>query len=323
MKTHTKKIVSINIPHIFLESEKMRAGRTAVRPNDDNFVIAAGASPASMIIDAPDVLRDRKISRGMPVKNVKRLAADINIVPVDFDYMREINWKIIDYLKNYSITVESSHFGEFYIDLTGTERLFGRVLDTCGRIISDLNDLYGFNSRAGIGANRLISYLASKVVCCNSAYEICAGSEDIFLAPVHISYLPGIPREVKNEILSGYNIRTLRDIKSFSKGDLTAMFRESGALLYDYSRNISASRLAHREKEKIIKQEAILDGVPNDDGIIRRRFFQLVLEMCVRMRSENIIPLRFSLEVIYKDDYRFSKEGRLRNPSFIEKRLYS
>ena len=90
MNTRTRKIVSINIPHIFLESEKMRSGRTAVRPNDDNFVIAAGASPASMIIDAPDVLRDRKISRGMPVKNVKRLAADINIVPVDFDYMRGI-----------------------------------------------------------------------------------------------------------------------------------------------------------------------------------------------------------------------------------------
>ncbi len=323
MKTHAKKIVSINIPHVFLESEKMRAGGlAAVRTDDCNFVIAAGTSPASAIIDSPDSLRGRNVRRGMPVKNAKRLDADITIIPVDFDYMREINWMIIDYLKNYSITVESSHFGEFYIDLTGTERLFGRVIDTCGKIISGLYDLYGFNSRAGIGANRLVSYLASRVICRNSVYEICADSGGIFLDPVHISYLPGIPREVKNEILHGYNIRTLKDIKPFSKGDLAAMFGDCGSILYDYSRNISASRLVRKEKEKIVKDEALLGGVPNDDAVIRRRFFQLVLELCVRMRGDNIIPLRFSLEVVYKDDYTFSREGRLRNPSFAEKRLY-
>ncbi|MCU0821684.1 MAG: hypothetical protein MUC95_04320 [Spirochaetes bacterium] len=315
MKTHVKKIVSINIPHIFLESEKMRGC--------GNCIIASGTSPASAIIDAPDVLRKRNIRRGMPVKNAKRLASDVNIVTADFDYMREINWRIIDHLKNYSITVESSHFGEFYIDLTGTERLFGRAIDTCGKIIGELCDLYGFNSSAGIGANRLVAYLASRIIGCNSAYEICAGSEYLFLEPMHVSYLPGIPREVKNEILYGYNIRALREMKAFSKGDLAAMFGETGSLLYDYSRNISADRLVQRERERIVKQESIFAGIPNDDSIIRRRFFQLVLELCVRMRAGNIIPLRFSMEVVYKDDYTFSREGKLRNPSFVEKRLYA
>ncbi len=318
MKQFTKKIVFINIPHLFIEAERIRRGWD----DDTPCVIASGDSPTSLIIDVSDNLYRKNIRRGMLLKDVKHLAAESHLIPVDFDDMRKVNRAVISYLKDYSIIVESSNFGEFYIDLTGTEKLFGRTMDTCGRIISHLHDSYGFNTRIGIGSSRLTSYLASKIIRPNSAYEIPDTSENIFLDPVNPYNLPDIPREVKKEILWSYNIQTISEIRAFSRDDLIAMFRESGSMLYDYSRNISSSNLVQREEKKIIRQETVLSDIANDDEMIRRRFFQLLLEMCMRMRKEMVIPLRFYLQVIYKDDYKFSSNRKIQDPTFIERRLY-
>ena len=66
----------------------------------------------------------------------------------------------------------------------------------------------------------------------------------------------------------------------------------------------------------------MLTDVANDDNLIRRRFFQLLVETCMRMRREAVIPLRFYLQVIYKDDHKFSSNRKIQDPSFIERRLY-
>ena len=68
---------------------------------------------------------------------------------IDFDYIRSISNNIIEYLKNYSIDVESNYFGQYHIDLTGTRKLMGREIETCGKIISYLKNAYGFNSKIG------------------------------------------------------------------------------------------------------------------------------------------------------------------------------
>lgn len=316
MKRFARRIIFISIPHIFIEGERLR------REWDEKTVcvVASSEGGTGMIIDFPECF-GRGIRKGMLLKDA-RLKGDVNIIGVDYDYMKEVNRMVIDYLKKYSIVVESNYFGGFYIDLTGTERLFGRIMDTCGRIVSEINRLYGFGVQAGIGGNKLVSYVAAKIAGRNSVYEICRDSESIFLAPVRISRLPDIPWEIRKEILSSYNIRTVRELAAFSGPDLKALFRKHGDLLYAYSRNIAPDFLTAGKEEKIIAGAAALAAAPNEDRVIRRKFFHLVLDLCADMRRENVFPLRFDLKIIYRDGYRYSKSRKVSEPSFIEKKLY-
>ena len=57
----------------------------------------------------------------------------------------------------------------------------------------------------------------------------------------------------------------------------------------------------------MLAKTLILSDEANDDALIRRRFFSLVLEMSSDMRRENIFPLNFNLKIIYKDNYRYVK----------------
>jgi DNA polymerase-4 len=314
MNNLTRKIVFINIPHIFIEAEKLRRKWDESAP----CAVASGDSGTSMIIDFSDSLRPG-IRKGMFLKNIEE---HVNIIKADYDYIKEINNMIIAYLRDYSIMVESNYFGEFYIDLTGTERLFGRIMDTCGKILRGLNDLYGFNAGIGIAGNKLIAYMASAIAGSNSVCEIFKHSENIFLAPLKIKDLPDVPDDVKRDIVSNYNIRIISELKAFSKSDLNALFKKHGDLLHEYSRNIAPDYITEKKKEKKLVRTLVLSDTANDDRVIRRKFFHLMLDACVEMRRENIFPLIFALKIIYKDDYEYSRSRGIDNPTFMEKKIY-
>ncbi len=320
MNNHTKKIVFIHIPHIFIEAEKLR------RQWDDNSlcVVASGDAPGSVIIDITENLSVLKVRKGMFLKDLRHLKNDINVIAADYDYIKKINDMIAVYLKGYSIIVESMAFGEFYIDLTGTERLFGRAIDTCLKIISHMNETYGFNAAAGIGSNKLIAHLAAKAVFGASAvYEICATAEAAFLGPAKITHMPDIRPEAKAELSSGYNMRTVNDLLAFSEQDLCAMFKSDGRLLYSYSRNIAPAFLSPNEGGRVLTRTLMLSDAANDDALIRRRFFNIVLELCSDMRRENIFPVYFDLKIIYKDNYKYAKSRKIAVLTFVDKRLYA
>jgi DNA polymerase IV len=319
MKKHTKKIVFIYIPHIFIEGEWLRR-----RWDKSSLcVLASGDAPASIILDITENLRALKVRKGMFLKNLRHLKNNINIITADYEYIKQINDIVIKYLKEYSIIVESSSFGEFYIDLTGTERLFGRAIDTCLKIISHLNETYGFNAAAGIGSNKLIAHLAAKISAGNSVYEICAPAESLFLGHAKIAYMPDVRPEVKAELSSGYNIRRVEDLLAFSESDLQAMFKADGSLLYSYSRNIAPCFLCAKEEGSVLTRTLVLSEAANDDALIRRRFFNLVLELCSDMRRENIFPVYFDLKIIYKDNYKYAKSKKIAILTFVDKRLYA
>jgi DNA polymerase IV len=314
-----KKIVFIYIPHIFIEGERLR------RQWDKNSfcVVASGDAPASMIIDLTENLTVLKIRKGMFLKNLRHLSNGINVITVDYEYMKEINDMILEYLKVYSVIVESNSFGEFYIDLTGTERLFGRAIDTCLKIVAHMSEAYGFDAATGIGSNKLIAHLAAKISAGRSAYEICASAETVFLDPAKIAYIPDIRPEVKDELSSSYNIRTVHELLAFSESDLRAMFKGDGSLLYLYSRNIAPGFLSAREEGRVLARTLVLSDAANDDAVIRRRFFNIVFELCSDMRKENIFPLYFDLKIIYKDNYKFAKSKKIAALTFVDKRLYA
>ncbi|MBN2400927.1 MAG: hypothetical protein JXN64_00865 [Spirochaetes bacterium] len=319
MKKHAKKIIFIYIPHIFVEGERLRRKWDS----DSLCAVASGDSPASMVIDLTKNLAALRVRKGMFLKSLRHLGKDINLITADHEYMKEINDMIITYLKDYSVIVESNAFGEFYIDLTGTERLFGRVMDTCLTVVSHLNEAYGFNARAGIGTNKLIAHLAAKVTTGRAVYEVCASSETVFLGPAKIAYIPDIRSEVKAELSSGYNIRTVNELLGFSESDMQAMFKRDGSLLYSYSRNMAPDFLCADGEGRVLEKTLVLSDEANDDAVIRRRFFNLVLEMCSDMRRENIFPMYFDLKIIYKDNYRYAKSRKLSVPTFVDKRLYA
>ncbi|KPJ84110.1 MAG: hypothetical protein AMS17_16660 [Spirochaetes bacterium DG_61] len=319
MSALTKRIVFVSIPHIFAEAEEARRNGADHRP----LVIVSGTFTKSLVLDHSMSLAGSPVKKGVYLREIAFLSDKIRVLPADYEYVDRLHREVIERLKNYSPSVESASPGEYYLDLTGTRRLFGREIDTCGSIIHELHWAFGFTCSIGIGSTILVARLASQVAGSCSVYDVYEPAELLFLAPLGIELIPQVADEVKEELQASYNVHSIDDLMLFSRSDLQCMFGKEGGLLYECSRGFARSALVEKKTEKVLERQLIVSSSSNNDRFIQRSFFFMIVDLCRQMREEHLFPRAFFLRVIYQDNYRAVMGGKLREPSFFEKLLYS
>ncbi len=314
----SKKIVFISTPHMLLELEEARGGGGHETP----LIVASRNVSRGIVLDYSRSLEGSPVRKGIFLKDLGPVREKARILPADYDRLEELNAGIITSLKQYSPAVENPAPGEYFIDLTGTRRLFGREIETCGRILRELKTGFGLTASCGIGRTMLIARIAARVAGEGGVYEIFDAAEKIFFAPLSVDFLPDLSRSVICELMKDYGIKRMSDLRPFSREDLVKLFGEEGRLLYDYSHGTARQNLIEKKTEKTLKRECIVSSEDNADEAVRRRFFNLVLELCSLMREERVVPRVWEITVVYQDNYRYITAGRLKHPSFLEAALY-
>jgi DNA polymerase-4 len=324
MERLPKKIAFLYLPHILAESEERRKGNPVV--------VVSGPSPKAIVLDyskvleprvlEPGVLETAGLERGAFVRDVERVSDRVRFETVDYDHLEEVHGEVIRRLERYSPSVEAQGPGEYLLDLTGTKRIFGRELDTCGRIITELRRAFGFTARAGIGSNVFIPRLASMVAEDGGVYDVSAFSEKEFLSPLSIGLFPEVSPAVMDELVSNYNIRTVKELSVFSREELTCMFGQEGARLFTYAQGRVREHLIQKVSQGVLKRQMVVSSENNDDASVRRRLFDMILDLCVQMREQGVVAERFELAVRYQDDYLYTYRGNFKDPSYFERNIY-
>jgi DNA polymerase-4 len=324
MGRRPKKIAFLYLPHILAESEERRKGNPVV--------VVSGSSPKAIVLDysrvleprvlEPRVLEIAGLKRGAFVRDFERLSDRVRFETVDYDHLKEVHGEVLGRLEHYSPSVETRGPGEYLLDLTGTKRIFGREMDTCGRILTELRQAFGLTARAGIGSNVLIPRLASMVAEDGGVYDVSAFSEKEFLSPLSIGLFPEVPPAVMDELVSSYNIKTVEELSVFSREELACMFGREGARLFTYAQGREREHLMQRVSQGVLKRQMVVSSENNDDKSVRRRLFDMILDLCVQMREQGVVAGRFELAARYQDDYLYTRRGDFKDPSFFERSVY-
>ncbi|MBU8871929.1 MAG: hypothetical protein KOO60_13765 [Gemmatimonadales bacterium] len=120
-----------------------------------------------------------------------------------------------------------------FLDMTGTERLYGRGLDGLVRVCRDACGHMDLRC-AGAGPTLLAARLASLIACRSSIpgfFAVSSGSVASFLALFPIDLLPSSNSET--ERLRTLGVRTLGDLQHIPRPLLKAVFGPTGAHLAD------------------------------------------------------------------------------------------
>jgi nucleotidyltransferase/DNA polymerase involved in DNA repair len=324
-----RRVAFIRLPHILAEvSEQRQAGP---------LVVVSGLSPKGVVLDYSRELQSGlqtrpvpAVKRGAFLKDIEAAAPGVRVVTADFERLEDAHAAVVHTLKDYSPQVTAPKAGEYCLDLTGTKRIFGREIDTCAAVLERINRELGFTARAGIGSNLLIGSLACAVVPEGGVYDISVQAEREFILPLSVRLLPALPtglsRGTVDELVSNYGIGRVEDLLPFSMEDLRCLFGREGDILYRCARGEAGTRQALSERKTgpsgTLKREVTISSERNDDWSVRRWFFTLVFDLCRDLRELRVFPGRFFLAVVYQDDYRHTKEGRLAAPSFFEGDVY-
>lgn len=305
-----------NILHLRVESfpvavEQLRDPSLKNLP----VVICARHSPRSLIFSASREARQDGVFEGLPLTKALRRCRRLVVRPPDEILYRKAAAEISRILERYSPLVESGYWGRFYVDMSGTKRLFGDVQDSAFRIRRGVQDSVGLGSTLGIASNKLVSGVAARVVESHGdLYAVPYGSEASFLAPLRVQMLPALRDRKDRALLKELNVRVIRQLAALSILQLTSVFGKRGVLLHHQALGIDERPVLPPASKPFILEEKTLDEDTNDDAVLLGFLYGMMEQACRQMRAKGVLPRTVWLHLRHTDGVDVTRCLRLRNP---------
>ncbi len=129
-------------------------------------------------------------------------------------------------------SVKAASIDEFYCDVSGTEHIWRSMYELGHFIRREVYVRTGLPMTVGGGRNRLIAKVASKIAKPDGLYIVSEGGEADFLAPMHVSKMPGIGPKT-TVALERQGIRTLGHLAKMQRSQLYTRFGRWGLYLWE------------------------------------------------------------------------------------------
>src|SRR6266705_5079323 len=140
--------------------------------------VAVGGEKRGIIASASYEARKFGVFTPMPTVRARKLCPKLIVLPGDFEkYERFSNW-MFGYCYDFTPQVEQTSIDEGYFDLSGTRKPAAEIALTIRKAIGQRLKI---SVSEGIGTNKLVSAVASKLKKPAAFHEVLPGGEASFL----------------------------------------------------------------------------------------------------------------------------------------------
>ncbi len=204
------------------------------RPELRGKPVIVGADPRGRGVVAAASYEARRfgVHSAMPISRAARLCPRAVFLPVDIEKYVHVSTEIMTILAEYSPLVEPLSLDEAFLDVTGTDRLFGPPLVLARTIKRRIREEVGLTASAGIAPNKFLAKLASDVEKPDGLVEVRAGEEVAFLHPLPVERLWGVG-QVTARKLRKMGIETIGQLARVPVSLLERQFGKTGAHLHE------------------------------------------------------------------------------------------
>jgi DNA polymerase-4 len=204
------------------------------RPELRGKPVIVGAEPSGrgVVSAASYEARVYGVRSAMPISTAARLCPHGAFLPVDMAKYQRVSTEIMAILDGFSPLVEPISVDEAFVDLTGTESLFGPPEEAVRTIKRRIREATSLTASAGLAPNKFLAKIASDLRKPDGLVVVPHGGEAAFLAPLAIARLWGVGK-VMAEALSGLGITTIGQLQTMPRAVLVRRFGGHGAELHD------------------------------------------------------------------------------------------
>jgi DNA polymerase-4 len=291
-----RNILHLDIRNFCIALERQR--QPALR--DWPVVIAPGRGRTVVQAVSPEA-KQEGIYPGMGVARAQRRCRRLNILPPDFSFYRQVQEQVITSLGTFSPLVEPVGLGHFFIDITGTRRLWGTLLDTADRMQRLVSRDFQLHTAVGLASNKLVSRVAAKVIRIQELCDVFPGVESSFLAPLRVSLLPGVGEVTTTRLLAELNLQTVGELAVVAPVLLDGVFGAAGQRLRRMAMGEDSSPVVTPRAVPTIMEEIQLPKDDNRRSRLSGHLYGLVEGLGRQLRSQNRCPGELTLTVTYAD----------------------
>ncbi len=256
--------------------------------------------PRGVVSTASYEARKYGIHSAMPLAQAVRLCPHGIFMRGNFQHYREASEKVRAVLDTVSPLVEAASIDEAYVDITGSQKLFGGD-DAIARYIKDeIRQRTQLPCSVGIAANKLVAKVATEFAKPDGYRRVEPGGEAEFLAPLPLGKLPGIgPRTC--ETLQRAGLRTVGELARLPAQKLLRSFGLAGVGLQRAARGNSNAPVLVESIPKSIGRETTFPQDLADWKHIEQVLTYLMERSMFALREQGMEARCVTLKVRYSD----------------------
>jgi DNA polymerase-4 len=301
-----RAILFIDPPAFVATVERMVAPALRSRPL---AVAPPGADRATVLALSPEA-QAAGVRRGMLVRQARKLCPDLILIPPNPRLYARASRALHEILRIYAPVIEPRGYGHAFLDLSGTERLFGPLADVAERIRREAGARLRIPLTVGASINKLVSEAATRVGRLEEGGRqtsggpwpmlVPGGSEAPFLAPHSLPLLPGVPEDMLVR-LDEYQLERIGQVAAIGESELCAVFGGRGRTLSAQSRGIDARPVLPPEVKAEYRLVHTFATDTNDLGQLHAVLRELTRTLGHRLRRRGLAARRLGLAAEYAD----------------------
>jgi DNA polymerase-4 len=288
-------ILHLDMDSFYVAVERLKNPKLVAQP-----IVVGGSGPRSVVASASYEARKFGVHSAMPTTQARRLCPSLIIVPPSFADYAEISERVFREVKSLAPVFEKVSIDEAYLDLTGCDRIYPHRREF-GRQLKEL--VFRTSKLAcsvGIGSNKMIAKIATDEGKPNGLFEVVAGEEAAFLAPLPIEKIPGIGKKTAAH-LHAKGILRCADLTGKSDSWIREQLGSWGFEWRERALGRSDSPVIEEWSRKSISAEETFPRNINDITILHKVLLDLAEDLSFDLRRENLRAKTIHIKIRYPD----------------------
>ena len=255
-------------------------------------LLIVGGSPTGrgVVTSAAYPVRAFGVRSGMPTSQALRLCPEARVVPVSRKACAGRSRRVKEALELLAPVVEAASIDEFYLDMTGTERLLhGESLEeTAWRIRRQVLRDTEISVSVGGGTRKLVAKLAAGRAKPAGVRVVPPGAEEAFMTTFKLRDIPGVGPALA-QTLEAKGLVQVADLLSVEEEWLGRWMGPSRARwLVDRARGVDPSPVNPGEPRKSVSSEHTFPTDLHDDHVLEREIMGFAATVGATLRRSGL-----------------------------------
>ena len=273
-------------------------------------VIVGGGKERGVVSSASYEARKFDVHSALPMATAMRLCPRGIFLPVRMDRYRDVSQNIFRIFRRYTPLVEPLSIDEAFLDVTGSERLYGTAVEIAVRIRKQIFHEIGLTVSAGVAPNKFVAKIASDMNKPDGLTVVLPEKVRQFLDPLSISRMWGVGKMTRKKLIE-MNVHTFRDLTLVPVDVLERRLGLQGRKMHFLSMGIDDRFVEPEHDIKSIGHEQTFAKDITDLGLLKKQLLFVSEKTARRMRKKGLTGKTISLKVKYSNFKQVTRSSTL------------
>lgn len=306
---------------VHLDADAFFVGcEVASEPRLRGKAVAVGGMKRGIIASASYEARRLGVYTPMPTARALKICPHLIVLPGDYEKYEHFSRLMFSLVHDYTPVVEVGSIDEGYGDLSGVTKWSPRT--AAERLRQNIRDHLRLSVSQGLGANKLVASVASKLRKPDCFLEVPAGTEREFLAPLAVKWLPGIGSKTER-VFQAAGLHRIAQVAEATPESLELIAGSAAGQLHGFALGLDERPISTERADALSygKQETF-DEDTTDEEFVRRVLRGMADHLMAKVRADGKTIRCVEVRLRYNDMEQSRRSESLDEPVDLETDVY-